>query len=83
APLIAARAKPPGPGRDLATAMSLLLLTSYVITGMFGIMFGHDATDAVFIYLTIMIAWMGGTSPYLSIPQVAGHAQADKTALSA
>ena len=75
APVIAARSKEPGPGRDLATAISLLLVTSYVITGMFGIMFGHDATDAVFVYLTIMICWIDGTSTYLSVPEVAQHAR--------
>jgi O-antigen ligase len=83
APIIAARSKEPGPGRDLATALSLLLVTSYVITGLFGIMFGHDATDAVFIYLTIMICWLPGTAPYLSVPQVAQHAKADTIALNA
>jgi O-antigen ligase len=81
-PLIAARNKAPGPGRDLAITLALLLVTSYVITGMFGIMFGHDATDAVFIYLTIMISWMQGTSPYLSVPKVARQADADAIALS-
>jgi O-antigen ligase len=83
APTIAARSKEPGPGRDLVTAISLLLVTSYVITGMFGIMFGHDATDAVFIYLTIMICWVQGTSPYLSVPKVAHQADADAIALRA
>lgn len=83
APIIAARRKEPGPGRDLATAISLLLVTSYVVTGMFGIMFGHDATDAVFIYLTIMICWMGGASVYLSVPEVAEYADTDKAVLSA
>jgi O-antigen ligase len=83
APLIAARSKEPGPGRDLATAISLLLVTSYVITGMFGIMFGHDATDAVFIYLTIVICWLPGESPYFSVPEVARQADADAMALSA
>ncbi len=82
APIIAARKKEPGPGRDLAIAISLLLVSSYVVTGMLGIMFGHDATDAVFIYLTLMICWISGPSPYLSIPQLAAHAEADKLALS-
>jgi O-antigen ligase len=81
-PIIAARNKEPGPGRDLATAISLLLVTSYVVTGMLGIMFGHDATDAVFIYLTIMICWLPGTAPYLSVPEVAQQAEADTIALS-
>jgi O-antigen ligase len=81
APIIAARKKEPGPGRDLATAISLLLVTSYVITGALGIMFGHDATDAVFIYLTLIICWIGGTSSYLSIPQLAAHAEDDILAL--
>ncbi|ATU93840.1 hypothetical protein BLM14_13060 [Phyllobacterium zundukense] len=83
APIIAARSKAPGPGRDLATALSLLLVTSYVITGMFGIMFGHDATDAVFTYLTIMICWIEGNSPYLSVQKVAHLADADAIALRA
>ena len=83
APVVAARSKKPGPGRDLATAISLLLVTSYVITGMFGIMFGHDATDAVFVYLTIIICWIDGSSAYLSVPQVAQHAQTDAIALKA
>lgn len=82
-PIIGARQKEPGPGRDLATAIALLLLSSYIITGMLGIMFGHDATDAVFIYLTILICWMPGNAPFLSIPQVAQHAEADVAALSA
>jgi O-antigen ligase len=82
APLVAAWRKAPGPGRDMAIAISLLLVTSYVITGMFGIMFGHDATDAVFIYLTIVLCWIAGESAYLSIPQVADRAEADKAVLS-
>jgi O-antigen ligase len=83
APLVAAWRKESGPGRDLAIAISLLLVTSYVVTGMFGIMFGHDATDAVFIYLTIMISWIGGASAYVSVPEVAAYAEADKSVLSA
>ncbi|MEP7457139.1 O-antigen ligase family protein [Phyllobacterium sp. SB3] len=81
APLIAAWRKPSGPGRDIAIAVSLLLVTSYVVTGMFGIMFGHDATDAVFIYLTIVLCWIAGESAYLSVPQVAMQAETDKAVL--
>jgi O-antigen ligase len=83
APIIAARSKRPGPGRDLATALSLLLVSAYVITGTFGIMFGHDATDAVFIYLTMMVSRIPETTPYLSVPEMAALAEADKAALSA
>lgn len=83
APVIAARSKEAGPGRDLATAIALLLIAGYVITGMFGIMFGHDATDAVFVYLTIMICWIDGASTYLSVPEVAQRAQTDAIALKA
>ncbi|MBZ9654252.1 O-antigen ligase family protein [Phyllobacterium lublinensis] len=83
APIIAARMKVPGPGRDFATAIALLLVSGYVITGMFGIMFGHDATDAVFVYLTIVICWIDGKSAYVSIADVAGHARTDAIALHA
>ena len=83
APLLALRGKERGPGRDLATAIALLLLSSYVITGLFGIMFGHDATDAVFIYLAILVSWLPGAAPVLSIPDVASKAEADVAALSA
>ncbi len=81
APLVAAWRKTPGPGRDIAIAISLLLITSYVVTGTFGIMFGHDATDAVFIYLTIVLCWIAGDSTYLSIAQTAELAEADKAVL--
>ncbi|MBA8901491.1 O-antigen ligase family protein [Phyllobacterium sp. P30BS-XVII] len=83
APIVAARLKEPGPGRDLMTALSLLLVTSYVITGMFGIMFGHDATDAVFIYMTLLISSVSGTMPYLSMREIADRAEDDKAALAA
>ncbi len=82
-PVVAARTKEPGPGRDLATAIALLLVSSYVITGMLGIMFGHDATDAVFIYLTILLCWIAGASPFLSLAEVARQAEADAATLSA
>ncbi|MBA8876868.1 O-antigen ligase family protein [Phyllobacterium myrsinacearum] len=82
APIVAARLKEPGQGRDLMTALSLLLVTSYVITGMFGIMFGHDATDAVFIYVTLLISSVSGTIPYLSVRQLAERAEDDKAVLA-
>jgi O-antigen ligase len=78
-----ARMKEPGPGRDLTTALSLLLVTAYVITGMFGIMFGHDATDAVFIYVTLLICTISGSTPYLSVREIADRAERDKAALAA
>lgn len=81
APLIAAWRKKRGPGRDIAIAISLLLVTSYVITGTFGIMFGHDATDAVFVYLTIVLCWITGETVYLSVSQTAELAEADKVVL--
>jgi O-antigen ligase len=81
APLIAAWQKKRGPGRDIAIAISLLLVSSYVVTGTFGIMFGHDATDAVFIYLTIMLCWIAGETAYLSVSQTAELAEADKIVL--
>lgn len=82
APIVAARLKEPGPGRDLTTALSLLLVTAYVITGMFGIMFGHDATDAVFIYVTLLICTISGSTPYLSVREIADRAEQDKAALA-
>ncbi|MET3649722.1 O-antigen ligase family protein [Phyllobacterium ifriqiyense] len=81
APLIAAFRKKRGPGRDIAIAISLLLVTSYVVTGTFGIMFGHDATDAVFVYLTIVLCWIAGEAVYLSVSQTAELAETDKIAL--
>ncbi|NNU67868.1 O-antigen ligase family protein, partial [Rhizobium sp. WYCCWR 11152] len=46
-PVIGAWRKEAGPGRDLAIALALLLVSSYVITGSFGIMFNQKALDPI------------------------------------
>ncbi|MGH6760475.1 MAG: O-antigen ligase family protein [Phyllobacterium sp.] len=71
APILAAWKKTPGPGRDLSIAFSLLLVSSYLITGMFGIMFGHDATDAIFAFTVAMICAERGTTALASLPELA------------
>lgn len=43
-------------------AIALMLVVSYVITGMLGIMFGHDATDAVFITVFLVICHGAGSA---------------------
>ncbi|MBY5790021.1 O-antigen ligase family protein [Rhizobium leguminosarum] len=54
-PVIGAWRKEPGPGRDLAIALALLLVSSYVITGSFGIMFNQKALDPIFAYMVALI----------------------------
>ncbi|MGO7168519.1 polymerase [Rhizobium leguminosarum] len=61
-PVIGAWRKEAGPGRDLAIALALLLVSSYVITGSFGIMFNQKALDPIFAYMVALIcADRGGT----------------------
>ena len=76
APILAAWKKAPGPGRDLSIALSLLLVSSYLITGMLGIMFGHDATDAIFAFTVAMICAERGTTALASMPELAAKNQA-------
>ncbi|MDK4735065.1 O-antigen ligase family protein [Rhizobium sp. CNPSo 3490] len=54
-PVIGAWRKEAGPGRDLAIALALLLFSSYVITGSFGIMFNQKALDPIFAYMVALI----------------------------
>ncbi|TBX75210.1 O-antigen ligase domain-containing protein [Rhizobium laguerreae] len=54
-PMIGAWRKESGPGRDLAIALALLLISSYVITGSFGIMFNQKALDPIFAYMVALI----------------------------
>ncbi|MBB3162061.1 O-antigen ligase [Rhizobium laguerreae] len=74
APVIGAWRKEAGPGRDLALAMALLLVTSYVITGSFGIMFNQKALDPIFAYMVALIcADRGNTcfAPVVRSPRLA------------
>lgn len=69
APIIAACSKQAGPERDAAMAIALMLVASYLITGMLGIMFGHDATDAIYISLFLTVCHGAGNAklvPFLS-----------------
>lgn len=62
APILAAAKKEAGAERNASMAIALMLVASYVITGMFGIMFGHDATDAVFITIFLVICQGAGST---------------------
>ena len=75
APILAAARKTPGPERDASMAIALMLVASYVITGMFGIMFGHDATDAIYITTFLVICHGAGSSRLypVSDQQLAGQ----------
>lgn len=62
APVIGAWKKEPGPGRDIAIALALLLVSSYVITGSLGIMFGQKALDPIFAFIVALICTDRGST---------------------
>ncbi|EJT01021.1 O-antigen polymerase (plasmid) [Rhizobium sp. CCGE 510] len=66
-PVIGAWRKEAGPGRDLAIALALLLLSSYVITGSFGIMFNQKALDPIFAYLVALICADRGSTGFTPV----------------
>lgn len=67
APILAAAKKEPGPERDASMTIALMLVVSYVVTGMFGIMFGHDATDAIYITTFLAICHGAGSVRLCSV----------------
>ncbi|TBG24202.1 O-antigen ligase family protein [Rhizobium leguminosarum] len=66
-PVIGAWRKEAGPGRDLAIALALLLFSSYVITGSFGIMFNQKALDPIFAYLVALICADRGSTRFAPV----------------
>ncbi|MBY5461683.1 polymerase, partial [Rhizobium leguminosarum] len=66
-PVIGAWRKEPGPGRDLAIALALLLVSSYVITGSFGIMFNQKALDPIFAYMVALICADRGSTGFMPV----------------
>jgi O-antigen ligase len=68
APVVAARRAAPRQDRTMATAVSLLLVSSYVVTGSFGIMFGHRVVDTTYAYITALVISFSGQ------PRAAGAA---------
>ncbi|PDT01767.1 polymerase [Rhizobium chutanense] len=66
-PVIGAWRKESGPGRDLAIALALLLVSSYVITGSFGIMFNQKALDPIFAYLVALICVDRGSTGFAPV----------------
>ena len=66
-PVIGAWRKEAGPGRDLAIALALLLVSSYVITGSFGIMFNQKALDPIFVYLVALICVDRGSTGFAPV----------------
>ncbi|MBY5336758.1 O-antigen ligase family protein [Rhizobium leguminosarum] len=66
-PVIGAWRKEAGPGRDLAIALALLLFSSYVITGSFGIMFNQKALDPIFAYLVALICADRGSTGFAPV----------------
>ncbi|MBY5406724.1 O-antigen ligase family protein [Rhizobium leguminosarum] len=66
-PLIGAWRKEAGPGRDLAIALALLLVSSYVITGSFGIMFNQKALDPIFAYMVALICVDRGSTCFAPV----------------
>ncbi|ARO26193.1 O-antigen ligase-related protein (plasmid) [Rhizobium sp. TAL182] len=66
-PVIGAWKKEPGPGRDLAIALALLLTSSYIITGSFGIMFNQKALDPIFAYMVALICADRGSTRYAPV----------------
>ncbi|MDV4155679.1 MULTISPECIES: O-antigen ligase family protein [Rhizobium] len=66
-PVIGALRKEAGPGRDLAIALALLLVSSYVITGSFGIMFNQKALDPIFAYLVALICADRGSTRFAPV----------------
>ncbi len=57
-PVIVLARRPGGDLRKFGFALSLLLSTSYLVSGTVGIMFGHDILDALFVYGTIVAAFL-------------------------
>ncbi|CAN7189848.1 O-antigen ligase family protein [Rhizobium leguminosarum] len=66
-PVIGSWRKEAGPGRDLAIALALLLVSSYVITGSFGIMFNQKALDPIFAYLVALICADRGSTGFVPV----------------
>lgn len=66
APVIGAWKKEPGPGRDMALALALILTSSYMITGSFGIMFGQKALDPIFAFTVALICADRGSTSFSS-----------------
>ncbi|TBB78089.1 O-antigen ligase domain-containing protein [Rhizobium ruizarguesonis] len=66
-PVVGAWRKEAGPGRDLAIALALLLVSSYVITGSFGIMFNQKALDPIFAYLVALICVDRGSTAFAPV----------------
>ncbi|MBX4892717.1 O-antigen ligase family protein [Rhizobium bangladeshense] len=66
-PMIGAWRKKAGPGRDLAIALALLLFSSYVITGSFGIMFNQKALDPIFAYMVALICTDRGSKRFAPV----------------
>ncbi|MBY5838424.1 O-antigen ligase family protein (plasmid) [Rhizobium leguminosarum] len=66
-PVIGAWRKEVGPGRDLAIALALLLVSSYVITGSFGIMFNQKALDPIFAYMVALICADRGSTGFAPV----------------
>ncbi|MBY5323747.1 O-antigen ligase family protein [Rhizobium leguminosarum] len=66
-PVIGAWRKEAGPGRDLAIALALLLFSSYVITGSFGIMFNQKALDPIFAYMVALICADRGSTGFAPV----------------
>ncbi|EJC63589.1 lipid A core-O-antigen ligase-like enyme [Rhizobium leguminosarum bv. viciae WSM1455] len=66
-PVIGACRKEAGPGRDLAIALALLLFSSYVITGSFGIMFNQKALDPIFAYMVALICADRGSTGFAPV----------------
>ncbi|MBY5318022.1 polymerase [Rhizobium leguminosarum] len=66
-PVIGALRKEAGPGRDLAIALALLLVSSYVITGSFGIMFNQKALDPIFAYMVALICADRGSTGFAPV----------------
>ncbi|MBB4442401.1 MULTISPECIES: O-antigen ligase family protein [Rhizobium] len=66
-PMIGALRKEAGPGRDLAIALALLLVSSYVVTGSFGIMFNQKALDPIFAYMVALICADRGNTGFAPV----------------
>lgn len=66
-PVIGAWRKEAGPGRDISIALALLLVSSYVITGSFGIMFNQKALDPIFAYLVALICADRGSTGFAPV----------------
>ncbi|MCW1744664.1 O-antigen ligase family protein [Rhizobium sp. 1AS11] len=69
-PVIGACRKEAGPGRDLAIALALLLFSSYVITGSFGIMFNQKALDPIFAYMVALICADRGSTGFAPVVRI-------------